>query len=126
MCFTKGHFYRPQQSWGKVMFVHVSVILFTGGCLPQCMLGYTHPLGRHLPWVGPPGRHAPIPGQTPPGQTPPHSACWIRSTSGRYASYWNAILFFSKGDNMKGYRITLCTMCKYSGPCCDILSGKLL
>ena len=23
--------YRPQRSWGKVMFLHVSVILFTGG-----------------------------------------------------------------------------------------------
>ena len=39
--------------------------------------------------------------QAPPGsrhlprkQTPQHSACWeIRATSGRYASYWNAILF---------------------------------
>ena len=42
------------------------------GCLPQCMLRYTHP------------------GQTTPGS----SACWeIRSTSGRYASYWNAYLF---------------------------------
>ena len=27
--------YRPQRSWGKVMFLHVSVILFTGGCLVQ-------------------------------------------------------------------------------------------
>ena len=25
------HFYRPQRSWGKVMFLHVCVILFTGG-----------------------------------------------------------------------------------------------
>ena len=29
------NFYRPQRSWGKVMFLHVSVILFTGGCLVQ-------------------------------------------------------------------------------------------
>ena len=29
-------YYRPQRSWGKVMFLHVSVILFTGGGgLPQ-------------------------------------------------------------------------------------------
>ena len=27
----------------KVMFLLVSVILLTGGCLPQCMLGYQHP-----------------------------------------------------------------------------------
>ena len=25
------YFYRPQRSWGKVMFLHVSVILFMGG-----------------------------------------------------------------------------------------------
>ena len=35
--------------------------------------------------------HAGIP---PPEDTPLRSACWeIRSPSGRYASYWNAILF---------------------------------
>ena len=42
--------------------------------------------------------------QTPPEQTPPRSrtpprrrACWeIRSMRGRYASYWNAILFFDR------------------------------
>ena len=42
---------------------------------------------------------------TPPGSrhppradTPLHSACWeIRSTSGRYASYWNAIFFLFLG-----------------------------
>ena len=38
------YFYRPQRSWGKVMFLQASVILLTGvGCLPQCMLGYTPP-----------------------------------------------------------------------------------
>ena len=43
-----------------------------GGCLPQCMLGYT-----------------------PREQTTPlRSACWeIRATSGRYASYWNVYLY---------------------------------
>ena len=58
----------------KVMFLHVSVILLTGG-------GYLtrHPPGRYPP----PGRHPPQAG-TPPG---------IRSTLGRYASYWNAFLF---------------------------------
>ena len=49
-------FYRPQRSCGKVMFLHLSVILSTGGgCLPQCMLGYT-------PWADTPIS----PGQTPP------------------------------------------------------------
>ena len=58
------------------------------------------PLGRHHPWQTPPladttlGRHHPgqtLPGQVPPGQTcpPTDGHC-----SGRYASYWNAFLFF--------------------------------
>ena len=60
-------YYRPQRSWGKVMFLQVSVILLTGGCLPQCMLGYHTPReqtptrSRHPPWK-----------QTPP---PPGSRC---------------------------------------------------
>ena len=60
--------------------------------------GQVHPLGRYTPWhvhlpgqvhpprvgtpsrqVHPQGRYTPLPGR--------------RSTSGRYASYWNAILF---------------------------------
>ena len=64
------YFYRPQRSCGKVMFLHLSVILFTGRgvChtspwadttlgrhhpLAQCMLGYgqqaggTHPTEMH-------------------------------------------------------------------------------
>ena len=67
------YFYRPQRSWGKVMFLQASVILLTGvGCLPQCMLGYTPPeqtppRSRHTPQ----SRHAPLE-QTPPGvNTPP-------------------------------------------------------
>ena len=34
--------YRPQRSWGKVMFIHLFVILSTGGSA-------IHPLGRHPP-----------------------------------------------------------------------------
>ena len=44
----------------------------------------------------PRSRHAPVGADTPPPpeQTPPRRACWeIRSTRGRYASYWNAYLF---------------------------------
>ena len=85
------------------------------GGLPQCMLGY-HP----TPWEQtpsweqtPPGTDTPTPQEqtspwdqtTPPGaDTPPdhtpgtrpplRNACWeIRAIRGRYASYWNAILF---------------------------------
>ena len=63
----------------KVMFLHLFVILFTGGgCLPRCMLGYHTPPGADTPQSRPPG-----------ADTPPR----IRSMSGRYASYWNAFLF---------------------------------
>ena len=66
-CILETNFYWPQLR--KVMFLHLSVILFTGGAL-------SHTPGRH-----------------PPGQTPPCAVhAGIRSTSGRYASYWNAIL----------------------------------
>ena len=93
----------------KVIFLHLSVILFTGGVLPQCMLGYQHPPrpGRHPPRGDPPEQTPPWTRQTPPGPgrhppgadtppdqaDPPHRGS-IRSTSGRYASYWNAFLFF--------------------------------
>ena len=87
----------------------MSRILYTEGDLPQCMLGYHPPPrpGRHPPWnqAGtPPRPGTPLGPGTPwtrqalrprPGRHPsPRSrACWeIRSTSGRYASYWNAIL----------------------------------
>ena len=61
------YFYRPQRSCDKVMFLHLSVILFTGGgCLPP----------------QPPGKTPPsTPGQTlPPGQTPqqtPPAQCML-------------------------------------------------
>ena len=45
----------PQRSWGKVMFLHVSVILFTG---------------RGVPGQVPPGRYPPPQTDTPPGQVP--------------------------------------------------------
>ena len=59
----REHFYRPQRSWAKVMFLQASVILSTTGrCLPQWMLGY-HPPGADTP---PGSRH-------PPGADPPRS-----------------------------------------------------
>ena len=114
--------------WGKVIFLHLSVILFTGGVPGQVPPGsYTprdqvHPLGpgtsprtRYTPQDQvhplPRTRYTPLPGTrytprtryTPQGPGtplrdqvhPPISACWeIQTTSGRYASYWNAFLFF--------------------------------
>ena len=76
------------------------------GCLPQCMLG-CHPPRMENPPPGPgrpppdqadpprmenppgPGRPPPGPGRPPP---PREADSSIRSTSGRYASYWNAFL----------------------------------
>ena len=84
----------------KVMFLHVSVILFTGGGLQA---GRTPPTGRNPPGrENPPdqtdprdqGEPPPRAGRTPPDQAdPPREAdSRIRSTSGRYTSYWNAFL----------------------------------
>ena len=76
--------------WGKVIFLHLSVILFTGGstCAGTPLAG--------TPQAGtPPRRYTPRAGTSPLGRYPPRtSACWeIRATSVRYASYWNAFLF---------------------------------
>ena len=67
-------YYRPQRSWAKVMFLQASVILSTGGCLPQCMLGYHPPWSRHLPRRRhPPSEQTPPGTRPPPDQTPPES-----------------------------------------------------
>ena len=65
-------YYRPQRSWGNVMFLHVSVILFTerGVCLSACWyttpgadtpLWSRHPLGADPPGADPPGADSPPP-----------------------------------------------------------------
>ena len=56
------HIYRPQRSWDKVMFLHVSVILFTGGtCLSACW-------DTPLPGADPLGADTPSPRADPPGR----------------------------------------------------------
>ena len=89
------------------------------GGLPQCMLGYhlleQTPPGADTPQdqasPGPgtdPGRRHPSrirhplgPGTTPRSSQPPRNACWeIRSTSRRYASYWNVILFIKESSQI--------------------------
>ena len=83
------------------MFLHVSVILLTGGVSGQApRAGRTPPPEtRQTPPAGrtpPRTRQTPPPGRTPPGtrQTPsPEENCSIRSMSGWYASDWNAFLF---------------------------------
>ena len=96
------------------MFSQVSVCPQGGVCPIACW--DTHPLGQVYPPAGtPPGRFTPrqvhlqagtppgryTPGRYPPGQVHPpvryNTPCpvhaGIRSTSGRYASHWNAFLF---------------------------------
>ena len=74
--------YRPQRSWGKVMFLHVCVILFTGGwsvCLSACwdtttpQQGDPHPPARQTPpWQGDPPLAKRLPGkETPLARRPP-------------------------------------------------------
>ena len=79
------------------MFLHMSVILFTGGGVPgpgtppgtrsplrqvhTPGTRYTPPDQVHPPWT----RYTPTPG---PGTPPGDGYC-----CGRYASYWNAFLF---------------------------------
>ena len=73
----------------KVIFLHLSVILFTGGGLPQCMLGCPPcqgdppeggtPLPRRPPCQGdPPPRRPPCQGD-PPGRRPPRHTVNERS-----------------------------------------------
>ena len=95
MNFLGGNFLYSFSFLLWCFYTCLSVILFTGGFLPQCMLGYTHPwadtpLGRHPTGQTPLGRQPPLcrhllgrhpPGQTPSAQcmlgyTPLPSACW--------------------------------------------------
>ena len=117
-------FYRPQRSWAKVIFSQACVCPRGGVCLSACWdtppksrsrhppgaetprsrpPEQTPPQSRHPPEVNTPGADTPT---TPPReQTPPRAIhlpprpkadSSIRSTSGRYASYWNAFLFGGK------------------------------
>ena len=65
----------------KVIFLHLFVILFTGGgCLSQCMLGYHSPLGADIPPEAdtPCSRHPPG-ADTPLGADLPRSKHPLRS-----------------------------------------------
>ena len=61
----------------------------------QTPCGSRHPPKADPPGADPPGSRHPLRSKHPPGADPsPREAdCGIRSTSGRYASYWNAFLF---------------------------------
>ena len=70
------------------MFLHASVILFTGGsCVPPTTYASRHTC--LLPCI------PPLPHMPPTRHACPPSTIW--SISGRYASYWNASIFSKKG-----------------------------
>ena len=103
--------YCPQRSCGKVMFLHLSISHSVQGGMSASGLGVSAtPPGQTTPSrQTPPGRHsqADTPCPVHAGIHTPAllSACWdtppcavhagIRSTSGRYASHWNALLYFN-------------------------------
>ena len=89
---TINPFLPPSRSCGRVMFLHLSVILFTGG------VSATHTPGPEAdtPQADTPQADTPQPpAQWMLGYTPPctvHAGIW--STSGRYTFHWNAFLLF--------------------------------
>ena len=94
---TSFFFHGPQRSWAKVIFLQATVCPQGGGVSASVHAGIS-PRTRQPPGPGthPPPDQAPIPLEQTPWtrQTPPREAHFsIRSTSGRYASYWNAFLF---------------------------------
>ena len=85
------HCYRPQRSWGKVMFLHVSVILFTGGFSRPTPRGRLRDLtgGYQGPHPGGPGPgRGCVPACTETDPPFPRDSYWC----GWFASYWNAFL----------------------------------
>ena len=62
--------------WGKVIFsvACVNNSVQRVGCLPQCMLGYTHPPEQTSREQTPPGSRHPPRADTPPEQMPPLGA----------------------------------------------------
>ena len=115
--------YRPQTKLREgYVFTAVCDSVHRGVCLSACW--DTTPLNQAPPGADtpqsrhpheaphPPGsRHTPLRGAgtnpPPPEQTLPlHCACWeIRPTSGRYASYWNAILLGSDIVSVKSCKM---------------------
>ena len=110
--------YRPQRSCGQGnIFTPVCHSVHGGGggfCLNACW-DTTPPDQADPPRSDitttttpspPPGTRQTPPDQTPPGtwQTPPpETDSSIRSTSGRYASYWNAFLLLDVFQNITNF-----------------------
>ena len=142
---TSLHFYRPQQSWAKVIFLQASVILSMGGSLagrPPLWQGEPpsketprqgeppwqgEPPARRPPWQGEPPQQGEPPWQgdpprqgepPPPGRETPLPA--IRSMSGRYASYWNAFLYLNV------FQLTTSVVTKIFTSVANLSSGPII
>ena len=88
---------RKKKVWGEVMFYTCLSLCSQGergwydvtSCYGQHPLGQHHLLDSTTPWTALlPGQHHPLNSTSPPPQHHPP----FRSTSGQYASYWNAFL----------------------------------
>ena len=97
------------------MFLQASVILSTGGggesdCLSACW-DTTPPRADTIPRADTPVE------QTPPkSRHPPHPR--IQSTSSRYASYWNAFLFYYQPQRSCGQGNVFTGVCLSTGGGC--------
>ena len=74
-------------------------LLHTLPCHAYLPLSHTHPC-HACPL--PTAMHAPLP-CTPPATHAPPGYYEMRSMSGRYASYWNALLFHKMNDNLSTF-----------------------
>ena len=80
----------------KVVFLHLSVVLFTGGGLP----------GQVTPW----GRYTPL-GRYIPGRYTPHSACWDTVNKRAVRILLECFLVFAK-DSL-ALLISKVTLCRF-------------
>ena len=115
------YFYRPQRSWGKVIFSQVSLILLIGGCLllGGLLRGCVPAPGGLL--LG--GGCLLLGGVCSRGVPAPEGAGWMVETPrddhccGRYAFYWNTFLFKIK-------KVKVLDTLRYSAPRETIVNMK--
>ena len=85
---AETHFYSPQRSWGKVIFLEACVKNSVSRPTPRGeVMGSGQGVSRSTPKGGAVSQHALRQTLPPPPQ--PGGYC-----SGRYASYWNAFLYY--------------------------------
>ena len=85
----------------KVMFLHLSVILFTGESA-SVHVGIPHLPRKHTPREAHPSRLHTHPRKHPLWKSPPRDGC----RCGWYASYWNAFLLIYRYTASKSKRLT--------------------